>query len=582
MTTTTTVIGPPMGAEEVAERLDALEQTYTMPGRGPVAVCDGFAVRVVVERGALEVHDGVGPHRRTRRFDKATHQLARLIVIGDGMVSTAALRWCKAAGVDLVVYDQASETLLTSGRVDNDDARLRRAQALALYSPAGLAIARYLIAGKITGQAQVAATLLASPGTDETLAKLLEDLERCESLEEVQHIEAVAAAVYFAAWDGLEVTFTGRDAAKVPEHWRRFSGRRSAINPGTARSATDPVNAALNYAYRLLEAEARLACLRVGLDPGLGIMHADVKGRDSLALDVLEVARPLVDRAVLELVRDRRLRRRDFTEDGRGVVRLCAPLTHELASLMASWGVLLAPTVEHVAELLARSSAYDVVVPAVLTRSKHKAAARRRSDGARPLAPVPGPNPGGIAPRRAPRQKPRIDPQARLLPLCVTCGAILPRPIDRTVPVRAYCDDCLPERRAEVVPTMRAASEARAREVEAATGTRPSHTPEARARRREANRLQRLDQLARGVPAGREGLAWWHETALPALATVSLPAIAKATGVSTSAASKWRRGILVPSPMHWGVLAELAGVEVPPKETQRRSTIVRTQQGVTT
>jgi len=26
-------------------------------------IVDGFGVRVVVERGALEVHDGVGPHR---------------------------------------------------------------------------------------------------------------------------------------------------------------------------------------------------------------------------------------------------------------------------------------------------------------------------------------------------------------------------------------------------------------------------------------------------------------------------------------------------------------------------------------
>ena len=614
LATTAEVIVGPMSGEEVAERMAALADTYGTDRPGPVAVVDGFGIRVAVERGGLELHDGVGPHRRTRRFDKATHQVARLVIMGDGTVSLAALRWCHAAGVDVVAYDQASEMLLTSGRVANDDARLRRAQALALHTSAGLAVAKRLIAIKVAGQAQVAATLLASPGTVETLAELLDGIKACGSLEEVQHAEAVAAAAYFAAWDSVEVHFTGRDAVKVPEHWRHFGGRRSAVNPGTARNATDPLNACLNYGYRLLEAEARLACLRVGLDPGIGVAHADMKGRDSLALDVLEVGRPLVDRAVLELIRDRRLSRRDFTEDGRGVVRVCSPLSHELAGLMAGWGAILAPIVEDVAELFAQGSAYDVSVPAVLTRSKHKAAARRRADGAQanavgsgvqhltlgpvpgtsptpPPAPAPaptpppsstptdrgtvslaagpprsllGPNPGALPPRRAPRQAPRIDPTARLVPRCAGCGAVLPVPGDRQRPVRSYCNGCLLERRAEVVPTMRAASEDRARAVEAATGTRPSHSPEARARRREANRLQRLDQLARsGDPASPEGLTWWHETVLPALRGVSLPAIARAAGVSTSAASKWRRGVMVPSPTHWRALANLAGVEAP-------------------
>jgi CRISPR-associated protein Cas1 len=564
--TVAAVLLPPMGPEEVAERLEALADTYGTERPGPVAVVDGFGVRLRVERGALEVSDGVGPHRRLRRYDRATHELARVVVTGDGIVSTAALRWCKAAGVEVVVLDQAAEALLTSGRVANDDARLRRAQALALHTPAGLEVAKYLVSGKITGQAQVAATLLASPSTDETLARLLEDLDDAASLEEVQHVEAVAASAYFAAWGRLEVPFVGRDAGKVPAHWRRFNGRRSAVMPATARHATDPLNALLNFAYRLLEAEARLACLRVGLDPGVGVLHADMKGRDSLALDLLEVARPLVDRTVLELVQARRLRRRDFAEDGRGVVRVLAPLSHELAGHMASWGLLLAPAVEHVAELFAAASAYDVAVPSLLTGARHKDAARRRAaaERARAATTLPGPNPGGIPPRRAPRQRPHVEPSPRIVPACRGCGAVLPVPADRRRPVRHWCEGCLPERRAEIVPAMRAASEAAARATVAATGSRPSHTPEARAKRREANRLRRLAQLADGTgPASPAGLAWWRATLLPALRPVSLPRIATATGVSTSTASKWRRGVMVPSPAHWPALAELAGVALP-------------------
>jgi len=50
---------------------------------------------------------------------------------------------------------------------------------------------------------------------------------------------------------------------------------------------------------------------------------------------------------------------------------------------------------------------------------------------------------------------------------------------------------------------------------------------------------------------------WYRKVIAPQLATLTLPAIAKATGVSTSAASKWRAGRAVPHPRHWAALATL-------------------------
>ena len=51
--------------EDVAGSMSALAETYSGPDAAGVCVVDGFGVRVVVERGALEVRDGVGPHRRS-------------------------------------------------------------------------------------------------------------------------------------------------------------------------------------------------------------------------------------------------------------------------------------------------------------------------------------------------------------------------------------------------------------------------------------------------------------------------------------------------------------------------------------
>jgi hypothetical protein len=60
------------------------------------------------------------------------------------------------------------------------------------------------------------------------------------SLKEVRHLEASAANRYWSAWGKAEVTYVKKDLPRVPDNWRRFEGRRSAINPGTARNASDP------------------------------------------------------------------------------------------------------------------------------------------------------------------------------------------------------------------------------------------------------------------------------------------------------------------------------------------------------
>nr|MDP2577561.1 CRISPR-associated endonuclease Cas1 [Candidatus Palauibacterales bacterium] len=93
----------------------------------------------------------------------------------------------------------------------------------------------------------------------------------------------------------------------------------------------------LNYLYAILEAESRIAALAVGCDPGLGILHADQQVRDSLACDLMEPVRPLVDRYLIELLQARTFRRTDFFETRKGVCRVLPPVTHLLAETAELW-----------------------------------------------------------------------------------------------------------------------------------------------------------------------------------------------------------------------------------------------------
>ncbi|MGO9197609.1 MAG: CRISPR-associated endonuclease Cas1 [Acidimicrobiales bacterium] len=534
-----------------------------------VCVADGFGVRVSIDRGRLVISDGLGTHRRERRYSRATHGLSRLVVLSSaGTVGLDALRWCAGAGVGVVVLDPfGGELHLTSGGVGNDDPRLRRAQALAMATPPGLEATRYLIGLKLHGQASVAQSRIGHLDAVHTILRLRDELNAAETLEEIRHVEAVAANVYWNAWSSVDVPFVRKDVSRVPDHWRSFEGRRSAVNVGTARSATDPANALLNYGYRLLEAEGRLACLAVGLDPGLGFLHADMKGRDSMVLDLMEAGRPIVDGFVLDLVQARPLMKSDFAEDRRGVLRVLPPLSHRIAEAMPSWASALGPVVEQVARILSTTSAYDFSVPSVLTRDKHKAAARRRVSASAPQDPDvrvrPGPNPGGIASRAKRRQRPPSAGNGIPLPICRGCGAELPVEGPSRRPRRLWCDACLPQTLAERDQRLSQGGRATAERTRAATGTLPTHDAEAQARRRESNRRHTLAKLAWEVEhRDRPDPTWYLANVAPKLADVSLPAIAAATGISTSAASKFRRGLRVPAPRHWSALASLVGAEV--------------------
>jgi CRISPR-associated endonuclease Cas1 len=412
---------------------DALGVAFARdPENSAVCIVDGHGISIGTASGRLKVSDGIGTHRRERIYSRANHGLARLVVLGtSGTLSIEAVRWLDGAGIPWTVIDSSSGVVLsTSTSMANDDARIRRAQALCPGTDTGRSIAIYLTALKLTGQTAIALDQLGAKATADTITHMASRLDDSSTLEEIRQIEASAANLYWAAWGSVQAQFVAKDAKRVPSNWMTFEGRRSALNPGSAKNASDPINALLNYTYRLLEAEGHLATLAVGLDPGLGVLHADTKGRASFVLDLIEATRPMAELHILRLLRSQPLRWRDFNEDSRGVVRVLPPLTHRLAEAMPGFATSLAPVVERIAHIVAKASPYDVATPSILTKEKHKAAARRRVDGSSQQEPSSmasvGPGAIGLAPRTKQRQRPRPENEPALpLPICRGCGVIL-------------------------------------------------------------------------------------------------------------------------------------------------------------
>jgi CRISPR-associated endonuclease Cas1 len=148
-----------------------------------------------------------------------------------------------------------------------------------------------LIGEKLLGQARV---LTEFEGTDEAAQRIIRVRERIAAAKNADHIrvlEAEAAKLYWEQWSRVPMLFIKKDARRVPDHWHTFDQRVSQLSL-SPRRATNPANALLNYLYAILEVETTLALHKVGLDPCLGVLHADRRGRDSLSLDLVEAVRP--------------------------------------------------------------------------------------------------------------------------------------------------------------------------------------------------------------------------------------------------------------------------------------------------
>lgn len=312
----------------------------------------GYGIRVCVERGHLTLEDGICADRHKARFARIGHGLRRLVVIGsDGFVSLSAIRWLADQDAAFVMLDRDGSVLATTGPVRPSDARLRRAQALAHESGAAVEIAQELIREKLDGQERLARDVLSNPISAETIARARGAISAAKTIEAIRFLESQAAYSYWGAWKNLPINFPKRELRRVPNHWRSFGARISPLTR-SPRLAANPLNAMLNYLYALLESEACLAIAALGLDPGLGVLHADAPARNSLALDVMEPVRPQIDAYLLKWISRETLKREWFFEQPDGNCRLMGPFAVQLSQTGPTWAHAVAPFAEMVARTL--------------------------------------------------------------------------------------------------------------------------------------------------------------------------------------------------------------------------------------
>ena len=248
------------------------------------------------------------------------------------------------------MLERNGKVLATTGPVTPSDSRLRRSQSLAHETGTALKIARELIAQKLHGQELVLKKFFPENLTSfQVIVDARRAVARSSSNEEIRRWKEKRALAYWSAMRALPVSFNKSDSARIPDHWKIFGSRISPITK-SPRLAVNPANAILNYLYAILESESRLALATLGLDPGIGVLHNDLRSRDSLASDLMEPVRPRVDELLLKLLTSEQLRREWFFEQRDGNCRLMASFAEKLSETATIWRTAVASYAEWIAK----------------------------------------------------------------------------------------------------------------------------------------------------------------------------------------------------------------------------------------
>lgn len=252
--------------------------------------------RIDVKAGALAVYvdDKLVQQQRCE-------QLKLVHVFGPVEISAKARGLMFRHQLEVMCFDRGGRYLGQLIGPERATAPRRLAQYKALLDePTRLRLAREVVSAKLHNQRILLMRQHRRQAHEESaraitgLRQLMGRLGQLERVEQLMGCEGHGSALYYR---GLARGILNAD----------FSFERR-----TRRPPEDAFNACLSFGYTLLLGRVESACRLAGLDPQLGALHEAQAGKPSLALDLMEPWRPLIDQLVMRMVNRRQLSAQDF------------------------------------------------------------------------------------------------------------------------------------------------------------------------------------------------------------------------------------------------------------------------------
>jgi CRISPR-associated protein Cas1 len=226
-------------------------------------------------------------------------EIDRLIVVGKPHFSQEIYYTLLNKGINIEFYDYFfhPKGILYSNKYQEDKTLFVNAQGVfATNLEARLKLANLFIESKIKNYI----SLLKRRNIDIPSQMIINSPLQINQFDKLMGIEGIAAKAYF------------RELASIVEPF--IFERR------IARPAPDPINLMLSFGYSLIYNRYGQSLLSAGLNPKIGFFHVGRGSHWALASDLMEDLRFVVDRLVIKLVKQNRIKPDDFKKIGQQCV----------------------------------------------------------------------------------------------------------------------------------------------------------------------------------------------------------------------------------------------------------------------
>ncbi len=320
-------------------------------------IITGHGLSIRVDKGCLLVRDGNTHYPATQRqwrfFNGALEIPPSIVVLdGSGEITLDAINWLSTQNVPVIClrWNGKFASIITSGgqaasadkvywqKKTREDPRARLAF--------GISIIRQKAKSSLLTLDQYFSQSPLYDQISENICARTKSLARTppKTFAHLLGAEGAIAADYFRIWPGMKLMWNARGRHPVPDDWHTYKTRTSlrrnmrglTADSAYNRSAAHPVSAMMNYAYGVLVAQTQIRLMAEGYDPTMGIMHRRNRAYSNVpefALDHMEPMRPVVDRAILELIKTTTFSGTDFSIQHDGACRLNPELARRVAQL---------------------------------------------------------------------------------------------------------------------------------------------------------------------------------------------------------------------------------------------------------
>ncbi len=266
-------------------------------------VLDTNGLSLKVRNGSFQVSGKEGKRMISPKM------IEGIMVFSDCLISSDAIRLAIAERVPILFFDGVGGA---SGRIWSAEfdrlPQVRRNQVLFERDrPAASAWAAKLYRLKAETQ----------------LANIQAQDAKHPGIAEMQALLDAGLGAAFADAEKFEGAVMVWEAQVARHYWMAVSSllpKGYSFKKRTRRPAEDMFNAALNYLYGMLYNTVEGAVFASGLDPFLGIVHADEYNKPTLVFDLIEPFRAWIDRMLIELCQKEALESRHFELEGNGVL----------------------------------------------------------------------------------------------------------------------------------------------------------------------------------------------------------------------------------------------------------------------